>query len=304
MSQGYRSKDAGYQSILCAVDFSPPSSAALQMAADIARRAGGHLTALCVEDPLIDSGAAAAGYNTTLLRTSTLKQLEQLVKRVTRPIGLPSDAWSVETLIGKPAPVIMTFARRIDSDLIVMGTNGRRGPAKLFLGSVTETVLRRTPAPVLVVAKSRPGRAALKLYARPVLGALDLGPNDRTDARRMARAAAVLGGGSLTLLHVIRRVPDLLGAPPALDPYHYRHLVAARKRLERLAEEVGARSRVDLGIPEDEIAAIAKEIKAGVIVLALCRGRGLFGRRQGTMTYRILCASPTPVLALPPTAGR
>jgi nucleotide-binding universal stress UspA family protein len=119
----------------------------------------------------------------------------------------------------------------------------------------------------------------------------------------MARAAALMGG-PLTLLHVVRRVPDLLGTPALVDPYHHRQLNEARKRLKEIADRVGAASRVVLGIPEDEITTTASEMKAGLIVLALRRGRGLFGPRQGTTTYRILCASTTPVLALPPIAGR
>jgi nucleotide-binding universal stress UspA family protein len=191
----------------------------------------------------------------------------------------------------------------MSADLIVMGTNGRRGPAKLFFGSVTQAVLRQTATPVLVVARSRPKRSVAKRQAHPVLAAIELGPNERTDAERMARAAALIGG-PLTLLHVVRRVPDLLGAPALVDPYHHRQLNEARKRLKTIAGGVGAASRVVLGIPEDEITAAASDMKAGLIVLALRRGRGLFGPRQGTTTYRILCASTTPVLALPPIVRR
>ena len=158
-----RSKESGYQSILCAVDFSPQSSAALQMAVEITREAGGHLAALYVEDPLLVSGAAAAGYDKTLLGKSTLNQLERLVERTAASTGLPRSAWSVETLVGAAAPVITKFAKKMNADLIVMGTNGRRGPPKLFFGSVAEAVLRQAPAPVLVVARNRPGRTALQL---------------------------------------------------------------------------------------------------------------------------------------------
>src|SRR5262249_46526432 len=195
------------------------------------------------------------------------------------------------------------FATRMSADLIVMGTNGRRGPAKLFFGSVTQAVLRRTSTPVLVVARSRPKQSALKRQVHPVLAAVELGPDDRTDAKRMARAAAFIGG-PLTLLHVVRRVPDLLGTPALLDPYHHRQVNEARKRLKEIADRVGAASRVVLGIPEDEITSTASDMKAGLIVLALRKGRGLFAARQGTTTYRILSASATPVLALPRIANR
>jgi nucleotide-binding universal stress UspA family protein len=303
MAKSDQSQDRGYQSILSAVDFSPQSSAALQKAAELTRQSGGHLTALYVEDASVSLGAAAAGYSKTLLRKSNLKQLERLMDRIARSTNLPPDAWSVETVVGKPATDIVKFAKRMRADLIVMGTNGRRGPAKLFFGSVTQAVLRRTSTPMLVVARGWPKHLVPKRQASPVLAAVELGPNDRTDARRMARAAARIGG-PLTLLHVVRRVPDLLGTPALVDPYHHGQLNEARKRLKEIADQVGAASRVVLGIPEDEITATASEMKAGLIVLALRRGRGLFAPRQGTTTYRILCASTTPVLALPPMANR
>jgi nucleotide-binding universal stress UspA family protein len=301
MPKSDQPKDRGYQSILCAVDFSPQSSAALQMAAELAGQSGGHLTALYVEDASVSLGAAAAGYDKTLLQKSNLNQLERFMDRIARSTSLPPDTSSVESLIGQPATAIVKFATKVSADLIVMGTNGRRGPAKLFFGSVTQAVLRRTSTPVLVVARSRPKRSAVKRLAHPVLAALELGPNERTDAKRMARAATLIGG-PLTLLHVVRRVRDLLGTPALVDPYHHRQLTEARKKLTEIAASVGAASRVRLGIPEDEITAAASEMKAGLIVLALRRGRGLFGPRQGTTTYRILCASRTPVLALPPIA--
>jgi nucleotide-binding universal stress UspA family protein len=302
MPNSPQSPGRGYQSILSAVDFSPQSSAALQMAAELAGQSGGHLTALYVEDVSISLGAAAAGYDKTLLRKSNLNQLERLMDRTARSTSLPLDAWGVESLVGKPETAIVKFATKVSADLIVMGTNGRRGPAKLFFGSVTQAVLRRTTKPVLVVARSRPTRSAAKRHAYPVLAAIELGPNARTDATRMARAAALVGG-PLTLVHVVR-MPDLLGTSALLDPHHHRPLKEARKRLKEIADHVGAASRVVLGIPEDEITATAAEMKAGLIVLALRRGRGLFGPRQGTTTYRILCASATPVLALPPIVRR
>ncbi len=55
---------------------------------------------------------------------------------------------------GEAAEVILGKAREIGADLIVMTTHGRSGAKRLFLGSVTDAVLRASPCPVLVV---RPG---------------------------------------------------------------------------------------------------------------------------------------------------
>lgn len=52
---------------------------------------------------------------------------------------------------GPPAEQIAEYAAKHDIDLIVMGTHGRSGFEKMWLGSVTEKVLRQAGCPVLVV---------------------------------------------------------------------------------------------------------------------------------------------------------
>ena len=299
MATRERAKTREFRSILCAVDFGPPSTAALQVAADIAVRSGGRVTALCVEDPLLGQGAAAVGYDTSLLRKATLVQLQRLIERVAMPIGLSADKWSLETMLGKPVPTILSFARRMNADLVVMGTDGRRGPGKLFFGSTAEGVLRRSHLPVLVVPRSRPRVKGRGVVARRLLGALELGPDRRGDARRLAAAAAAFDA-PLTLLHVVPITPGPPWFAPQLEKHDRARLVAAKASLERLAASVKAQSRVVLGRPNEEIPAVALDARAGAIALILRRGRGLFGPRQGTTTYRVLCGSPVPVLALPP----
>lgn len=52
---------------------------------------------------------------------------------------------------GRPASEILTVARGVSCELIVMGTHGRTGLSRAFLGSVAEDVLRQAPCPVLIV---------------------------------------------------------------------------------------------------------------------------------------------------------
>ena len=54
---------------------------------------------------------------------------------------------------GPPADQITEYAAKNNIDLIVMGTHGRSGIEKMWLGSVTEKVLRQAGCPVLVVRK-------------------------------------------------------------------------------------------------------------------------------------------------------
>ena len=60
---------------------------------------------------------------------------------------------AVETMIevGRPANVIVRYAEDHDIDGVVMGSHGRSGVSRILLGSVAETVVRRSPVPVTVV---------------------------------------------------------------------------------------------------------------------------------------------------------
>ena len=49
----------------------------------------------------------------------------------------------------------------------------------------------------------------------------------------------------------------------------------------------------------DEIATIATSRHVGLVVMTRRRGQGLFGPRQGSISYEVLCKANTPVLALP-----
>jgi nucleotide-binding universal stress UspA family protein len=53
--------------------------------------------------------------------------------------------------VGKPVAVIVEHAENEDIDQIVMGSHGRSGVSRVLLGSVAETVVRRSPVPVTVV---------------------------------------------------------------------------------------------------------------------------------------------------------
>ncbi|MFC7132785.1 MULTISPECIES: universal stress protein [Salinibaculum] len=53
--------------------------------------------------------------------------------------------------VGKPTTFIVDFAEENDIDHVVMGSHGRKGVSRILLGSVAETVVRRSAVPVTVV---------------------------------------------------------------------------------------------------------------------------------------------------------
>ena len=56
-------------------------------------------------------------------------------------------------LCGDAASTILEQATALATDLIVMGTHGRRGPSRFLMGSVAERVVRHAPCPVLTVRR-------------------------------------------------------------------------------------------------------------------------------------------------------
>ncbi|UTF55810.1 universal stress protein [Natronosalvus rutilus] len=55
------------------------------------------------------------------------------------------------TEVGKPAREIVEYAAEHDIDQIVMGSHGRSGIDRAILGSVAETVTRRSQIPVTII---------------------------------------------------------------------------------------------------------------------------------------------------------
>ncbi|MFC7132440.1 MULTISPECIES: universal stress protein [Salinibaculum] len=58
---------------------------------------------------------------------------------------------ATDSVVGEDASSILEYAEDNDVDLIILGSHGRSLPARILMGGVSETVVRRAPAPVMVV---------------------------------------------------------------------------------------------------------------------------------------------------------
>ena len=134
--------------VLVATDFSPCSKTATRLAVAMARRTRGSLVLLHTIEPLpIDlSGLALApGWEQEMQATGEAALANEAD-------SLRKGGIDVETQLhfGSAASVILEAARTLHPELIVLGTHGRRGSARLFLGSCAEQVVRSATGPVLV----------------------------------------------------------------------------------------------------------------------------------------------------------
>jgi nucleotide-binding universal stress UspA family protein len=138
------------KNILVPTDFSSGSEAALDYAVRFAAPFDARIHLLNVIGAQLIGTEYGVPVTTTLMQEIILRDQERLEQLVAARVG--NAAFGPVILeTGDARAQIEQVARRIDADLIVMGTHGRRGVTRLLLGSVAETVLRTAPCPVLLV---------------------------------------------------------------------------------------------------------------------------------------------------------
>lgn len=142
-----------YQNILVPVDGSETSYAAVAQAAELAKAFGGKITVVQVLalDPYIAAEYISATQTNDLIeraRNSVLKTLEEAAAKFS-DLGIPVEAKLLEGQVVHRE--IIREAETSKADLIVIGSHGRTGLKRLFLGSVAQSVLGEAHIPVLVV---------------------------------------------------------------------------------------------------------------------------------------------------------
>ena len=291
-----------FRTILCPVDFSEHSRHALRYAAWLAARSRGRIIAIFVEDPMLASVAAFALDDKSLLDEGRI-QLQRFVEQAVSGHGISKKAITAEVTVGKPHEAILRASERLKCDLIVMGSHGLTGVRRMMVGSTTHRVLRESSLPILAtppvltrsssLPRSWPGKRAI--------APIDLGRRDRADALTAALVARGLGV-QLQLVHVLEPIQDI----PWLEldqarRNQQRHRKAVAE-LTELKEELGwavTEYHVASGKPADEIAKLATATAVGLVIMTRRRGKGLFGPKQGSISYQVLTRARTAVLALP-----
>lgn len=136
------------KTILHPTDFSENSQHAFELACQLAASSGSKVVVLHAYAPEI---AVMTDMPVHIEhREEATLQLRQIKS------AQPGVVIEHKMVSGTAVEVIVTTAQSIKADLIVMGTYGRSGFKRLFLGSVADHVLRRAPCPILVVPLDKP----------------------------------------------------------------------------------------------------------------------------------------------------
>jgi nucleotide-binding universal stress UspA family protein len=193
----------------------------------------------------------------------------------------PVAGVQVATLVTEASDVhreIVAQAERLQSSLIVMGTHGRSGFERLFLGSTTEKVLRTARCPVMTIPPSAPDAVPSGPVAfRRILCAVDFSDSSKL-ALDYALSLASENGAALTVAHVVEARPVYYDFAPAAEVDLDACIEEARVRLRALVPD-SARSSCPVyevareGRSYREILALASGLYTDLIVLGV-QGRG------------------------------
>lgn len=153
-------KDSHQGPVLCAIDFSDDSRAAIKWAHQHAGSLGIHLLVLhVVHDPL-----NAPGYYKQA-EGKHLRSIEDIAETMVREfvkdeLGIDphkdkTGQVKMKLVNGVPVPRILKAAEKVDARSIVMGSQGLTGLKYLLLGSKAEQVVRLSPIPVTIVKEPK-----------------------------------------------------------------------------------------------------------------------------------------------------
>jgi len=132
--------------ILLAVDNSKYSEIAAEKALKVARHHRGDLKVVSVVNVPDEAYGDAPGEVEKMINRT--RALAESIKNKAEETHIRTEVYIKE---GEPHEKIVDLANKLKADIICMGSYGRRGLRKLFMGSVTEKVIEKSPCPVLVV---------------------------------------------------------------------------------------------------------------------------------------------------------
>jgi len=277
----------GLKEILVTTDFSPAANAAVRFAAELAGKHNArlHLAHVVWMRPYDATPDVSSPTLCWMLRVG-----QEQLDAVDHSALLAGLAHQAHLLQGRPELVLPEFVAEEKIDLAVVGASGRNGVGRLILGSTSENILRSLPCPVLTVGPNAwHTRHGSEFYS--ILAACGLGDASERVAEYAGRLAQEYRA-QLTLMH-------------AIPPQH----AGDTSRYEAAERSLGALKpggvcfwtppeiRLDVGPPADCILTAAGELKADLIVMG-ARGSAGMTDHLSTLTHRIVCDAPCPVLTL------
>ena len=281
--------------ILCPVDFHRASLRALKYASNLAAEHNAKLRLLNVVTPIMTSAypfPSVVASASAVMRTKSERQ----IKKLTAKVKVAGAAVDSEVTVGEVDLEIERAVRKYKPDLVAMGTHGRRGFERWFIGSTTERLLRRCPVPLLTIADA--SEETNRPRFKRILVTTDFS-NGTSDAVRYALAIGRENDASITLLHVV----------PSDAPFSFENGSFPIAKIENALSELlpakleGSGSvdiRVSNGTPYQVILDTVEKATIDLLVMNI-HGKGMLDRALlGSTAERVVRASRVPVMMIPP----
>lgn len=275
------------QKILFATDFSEASMHAMPYATAIARKFNSKLFLLHVVPPEdYASGCKSLEEAAQIACRDAKVKLDIVLHSAScRDTVCETEVGSGDIWLG-----LHELMRREAIDLLVMGTVGRRGAKKVFLGSVAEEAMRESRCPALMVGPHI--RALPSTDFQQILYATDFS-DDSLAGLPYALSFAERYASRLVLVHALEGLSESLYLDGRMATVHLRELVPSR-----LPTAGGPEIIVEMGSPANVIIEAAEKVAADLIVIG-ARGAGSLARLAthfGSVAHKIVCRAPCPVL--------
>jgi nucleotide-binding universal stress UspA family protein len=281
--------------ILSPVDFVPESHTALRYATALAAAHQAKLKLLHVVAPLISNAYPSL---VDVVDAGSIKEkFERQLEDVTAKVRAERIEVESEVTLGHVAHEIEKSIRNYEPELVVLGTHGRRGLERWFMGSTTERLLRRSPVPLLTVPDATERWGAGSRLKR-ILVTTDFSEGT-ADALDYAFAVARENDAHVTFLHVVNLPAAFSFADGALS------LTKIEDELSKLISSKNRRwdhfeTKVDRGIPYEVILNTLETGQIDLLVMNI-HGKGMLERALlGSTAERVVRAAQCPVMMIPP----
>jgi nucleotide-binding universal stress UspA family protein len=285
--------------ILCPIDFSDLSDLALKYAAAGARAFNATLVVFHAQrfalPPYFTPGQIAELTRQHRAEQDRAKQFLRL--HVRKILGAQANGLSMkfDLVDAHPVDAVLDATKKHRADLIIMGTHGRGGAKRIWLGSVVENVVRQAGVPVFIVRQKQhefidPSRPQNVPGLRTILCPVNFSPAARLSLQHAASLAQQFNARLVTAC--------------ILETGDSRRLADARQELSSWLGQTDA-TQCELealarkGRAGERIVALAAETKADLLVLGAQTRSPLQAWRWGDTTEFVLRHAPVPVLVVP-----
>jgi nucleotide-binding universal stress UspA family protein len=279
--------DITFKNILFLTDFSEASETALAYALGFAMHFNAQLYPAHACDPVILTEANAVNILDEVVEDSR-QQLETLAKNYKIKGPALFARGSIEA-------AFQGWINKHGIDLVVTGTQGRRGLQRFLMGSTAEYIFRNATCPVLTVGPHVTVRPYNGFVAENILFPTDLGPHAEF-AAAYALSFAHESRGRLTLMHVVPQ--------ESASQRNRRELItAATARLGQLIPRdanlwCSPQMEVKIGDPALEVQGYAEKERPDLIVLGLPSNKEFSAHFRTGVTYKLVSSAPCPVLTI------